>query len=161
MHSSSQASFKSSRKYRMSRQCTSKVRHPIVKVEENSKKAIFKNKDRSEFSITKVDGCLITEGRRSDYLVSRIGSVSLLIELKGACLEHACNQLLATAENSKIKGLLERRFGLLVVAARYPSFDSHVIKAKQHCAKKYKAGFHVVCGNKHLDIDQLAGISGL
>lgn len=134
--------------------------HSKIKVEQNASKAIFLNPERVDYLVTEVDGCLITEGIRCDNLVSKVGSTSIFVELKGSGVQHACDQLFATANHQKVAGLLESRLGFLVVCTRYPRFDTYVAIAKQKAAKLYKAGFHVVQSHSEFDVDRVAAING-
>lgn len=140
--------------------CTKRVRHSKVKVEENKRKAVFRNPDNLHYDVTTVDGCLVTEGMRSDFIVSEVGNISILIELKGKDVAHACDQLLATIEKDSVRNILEDRVGFLVICRKFPRFDTFVARAKQKCAREFKAGFHVVCDQGEFDIDQVAAING-
>ncbi|TAJ34808.1 hypothetical protein [Bosea sp. (in: a-proteobacteria)] len=134
--------------------------HSIVKVEENQMVALFKNPERKEYHLYSVDGCVVTEGSRCDYLVSEVGGASVFVELKGKDVAHACEQLHATISNPVIKDLRENKVGFLVVCSKYPRFDSFVARAKTQFAKKYKAGFHVVTKRVEVDIHVVAAIDG-
>lgn len=140
--------------------CTNVARHTLIKVEENRRKVIFFNEDRMEYSISVVDGCLIKNGIRADYLISKNKVASVVVELKGSGVEHACDQLLATVEHENIIPLLEKKIGFIVVCSKYPRFDSFVARAKNKCAKKYRAGFHVVCDQRELNIERVVEIDG-
>lgn len=140
--------------------CTKRVTHSKVKVEENKRKAVFRNPNNVDYDITTIDGCLVTEGIRSDFMVSEVGSISILIELKGKDVAHACDQLMATVKRDNVKKLMESRVGFLVICRKFPRFDTFVAKAKQKCASELKAGFHVVCDQGEFDIAQVAAING-
>ncbi|WP_162241549.1 hypothetical protein [Methylobacterium sp. Leaf117] len=140
--------------------CTIVVSHKLVKVEENKRKAVFRNPESKEYRITKVDNCVVTEGPRTDYLVSEKGSVSVLVELKGKDVEHACEQLFASADHASVRPLLESRIGFVIVCSKYPRFDTFVAKAKNTAAKRYKSGFHVICDQRELDIIRAVAIDG-
>jgi len=140
--------------------CTETVSHSRVKVEENSSKAIFKNDHREEFKISQVDGCLVKDGIRCDKLVSKPNTASVLVELKGSDVSHACDQLFASANHPAVKPLLEKRLGFLVICARVPRFDGFVLKAKQRAAKQFKAGFHIVKNRGEFDIERAVAIDG-
>src|SRR4051812_27602069 len=96
---------------KLSAKCTRVLTHSSVKVEENKSRAVFSNPDRREYAVTKIDGCLVTEGRRADYVVTKEERVSVLVELKGVDVSHACDQLFASVEHPSVKPLLERRLG--------------------------------------------------
>lgn len=144
----------------MTARCTKSVTNTLVKVEENKKKAVFRNKVAANYDISQVDGCLITEGMRCDKLITKTGVVSVLVELKGRDVAHACDQLFATVEHPSIKEILEKKIGFLVICSKVPRFDGFVVKAKQRAAKTYKAGFHVVCNQGEFDIERVAAIDG-
>lgn len=140
--------------------CRTTTKNPKVPVGENGRKAIFINDARAEYEVVEVDGCLITTGVRCDRLVSEVGVASALVEFKGGDVGHACKQLIETAENPSVKPLLEEALGFLIVSSRYPRFDTAVRKAKDLCAKRFKAGFHVVCNQREVHIRKLVTIRG-
>jgi hypothetical protein len=140
--------------------CSETVNHSRVKVEENSSKAVFLNPERVLYKITEIDGCVVKNGIRCDKVVSEVGSISVLVELKGSDVSHACEQLFASANDRAVQDHLEGKLGFLVVCTRYPRFDSYVAKAKQMAAKRYKAGFHVVQSHREFDIARVAAIDG-
>ena len=140
--------------------CTRTLNSSAVKVSEKGRKAVFRNESRSEYEVTEIDGCLIRERLRTDCLVSKKGSASVLVELKGKNVSHACEQLFATVANSKVAPLLHGKIGFLVICSKFPRFDSYVIKSKQMAAKKFKAGFHVVCDSGEFDIERVVAIDG-
>jgi len=144
----------------MTTNCTKIVTHSIVKVEQNKRKASFKNPNNVPYAVTEVDECLVKGGIRSDYLVSEVGSTSILVELKGKDVKHACEQLFASVRDPAITPLLEKKIGFLVICSKYPKIDSFVMKAKQKCATEFKAGFHVVCDQREFEIRKVADIKG-
>ena len=82
------------------------------------------------------------------------------VELKGTDVSHACDQLFATARNASVMPLTKERIGFLIIASKYPRFDTFVRKAKDRAAKEYKAGFHVVNNEGEFDIVRVAAIDG-
>lgn len=140
--------------------CTKSVNHSRIKVEENKKKAIFINEEKSEFRVSQVDGCLIKHGIRCDNLVSKAGTASVLVELKGVDVGHACEQLFNSVTHENVQPLLESKVGFLIICSRSPRFDGFVIKAKQKAAKQFNAGFHVVTNQGEFDIVRVVAIDG-
>lgn len=140
--------------------CTEKVAHSRVKVEENKRKAVFRNDDRREYEVTNIDGCLIKNERTCDKLVARCDDFSVLVELKGVGVDYACSQLFAAVEDRRVKPLLKSTTGFLVVCSKFPRFDTKVRKAKERAAKQYGSGFHVVCNQGEFDIARVAAIDG-
>ncbi len=142
----------------MKAHCTRTVSHSTVKVEENKRKALFNNPSGKSYCVTKVDDCLVTEGPRADYLVVEGSAHSVLVELKGKNVAHACEQLFASARHEDVAPLLTASLGFLVVCSRFPRVDTAVLKAKTKAAKEYGAGFHVVCDKGSFDIERIASI---
>jgi hypothetical protein len=144
----------------MTAHCTVTVTHTKVKVEENRRKATFLNPDRKRYKVTQVDNCVVTEGVRADFLVSEVGEASALVELKGKNVEHACNQLFASARHPSVTPLLEQKKGFVVVCSKWPRVDSFVLKAKDRARKEFGAGFHVFVGEGEFEMQQIAAING-
>jgi len=140
--------------------CTKAVSHSRIKVEENRKKAVFRNGDRDTFEVSQVDDCLITDGVRCDKLVTKKGVASVLVELKGVDVAHACDQLFGTAVHENVVPLLEDKVGFLVICSRSPRFDGFVAKAKQKAARQFKAGFHIITNEGEFDIERVVAIDG-
>jgi hypothetical protein len=140
--------------------CTVITTNSNVKVEENGRKAVFKNKNKEAYSISEIDDCLIKSGIRADWLVSKVGSTSIIVELKGKDISHACEQIFTSAKNDSVKQLLEEKIGFLIICSKFPRFDTFVRRAKEKSMKEFKAGFHVVCNQGVFDIDRVAAIDG-
>ena len=140
--------------------CTETVTHSKIKVEQNKRKATFCNEARDEYEISEVDGCLVTEGIRCDNLVSRKDDHSVLVELKGSDVSHACEQLFASVEHPTVAPLLKQNVGFLVICSKYPRFDTFVRRAKERAMKQYRAGFHVVKNSGEFDIERVTAIDG-
>lgn len=144
----------------MSCDCTEEKYNSIIVVSENKRKAKFRNPERKKYSVSTIDGCLIKDGVRADYLVTEEAEASVLVELKGADVSHACDQLFASAKNEKVKNLMRKSIGFLVVCSKYPRFDTFIARAKTKAARQYKAGFHVLCDQREVDIHEIVSING-
>ena len=134
--------------------CSEIVTHSSVVVSERGKTVAFLNADQKEFCRLRVDGCAIKVGPRADYVVSKVGSISVVIELKGSDVGHAVDQLFATVANEAIAEYLEVRQRLLIVCAEYPSFDTKIAKAQVR-ARKGGMTLKVVCKSFECDIEQI------
>ncbi|WP_289150366.1 hypothetical protein [uncultured Salipiger sp.] len=129
--------------------CITAVNHSNVKVEEKKRKAIFLNKAKAEYKIGRIDGCLINDGTRADYFVSGDGT-TVLVELKGCDIKHACDQLFAAADHEIVKPHLESRIGFLIICSRYPAQNTSVQRAMALAKKKYKAKFFVFTNKREV-----------
>lgn len=144
----------------MSHTCTKIVTHSRVKVEEKRKKAIFKNPNKSKYEVSRVDNCLIKDGTKCDYLVSKFAEFSVFVELKGQDVSQACDQLLASVKHPAVAPLIYNKLGFLIICQRYPRIDSYIMRAKVKFAKEFKAGFHVVCRSGEFSIESIVKIDG-
>jgi len=105
----------------------------IISVAENNRKFILKNPQTKPVYQVTVDGCLITEGKRCDYLfeIDKPIQKVFYVELKGKDVEKACEQLKTTINSCKNRhqnALKECH----VVASRIPKLGTgtQVLKKK-------------------------------
>lgn len=117
--------------------CVEEVNDSNVTVKERGRRANFQNPSRARFRKVKVDKCLVSEGeKKADWIITKIGVGSIVIELKGKNLEKACQQLKATIENPKCKPWIEDKKSFLIVCSRYPSIDTTVQRLRSSCRKQ-------------------------
>lgn len=131
--------------------CIEVVFHSRIKLEENRMKAVFLNPERREFKIGRIDGCLIEEGIRADYFVSGLGC-SVVVELKGADIEHACKQVFVSARHEKVRPHLEGNLSFVIICSRVPSYSSAVQFAQVRAKKEFDAKLKVYTRERELNI---------
>jgi hypothetical protein len=141
--------------------CQAQTNVPKVSVREGQRRATFLNPKRQVFIVSRVDGCIVTEGLRADWAVSKkeVGD-TIIIELKGRDVDHAVKQIHATASlwvrnkygNGKLAGL--------VVARQYPRASTGVQKAQQAFARTFKGPLHVVTQNREFDFEKVLQFEG-
>jgi hypothetical protein len=103
------------------------------KVEENGRKAIFLNPERAKIKKVRIDGCLIVgSGLRADYIVSKPNVIDVIVELKGADVYHAIDQIIATLPFWRSYPPFSDKIAGLIVCSRSPmsASDLQVMKAK-------------------------------
>lgn len=137
--------------------CTTSCKGTLVVVQENKRRAAFRNPENSDYRVTRIDNCLVKDGVKVDYLVSKVGVASVLVELKGCDVDHACDQLEATVRHPSVDPLLEDRIGFVIVCRRYPKIDTKVQRAKTRIARDFKTILQVVCDRGEFDIERVAG----
>ena len=106
------------------------------KFEEKGCRYLGKNDARKEVTGLRVDGCLITEGRKCDFLLlvcSKSRNDAYFVELKGADREHGYEQLLQSI--NKLKSRL-RDFN---ISARLVVSKFHAPKIQFTSQKKLEA----------------------
>lgn len=143
--------------------CTEVTSASRVKVEENGKKAVFLNTERSRYLRVRVDGCLIVDSVACDWLVSTNDVGTVFVELKGKDVAHALDQLDATIAYAKALGIYPEKYAAIVVCTGYPkhpSFDTKLQRIKQRFLTKYKAPIHIVCGNHEYNMSNVVSFKG-
>lgn len=69
----------------------------IINVEENARKFVGINDAQKSFALYQVDGCIMVDGQRCDFLLLNYSElIAYLIELKGSDLIHAVRQITNT-----------------------------------------------------------------
>lgn len=135
--------------------CYEDCNYPTVVVEENGRAFRLNNRGRGQIKKVQVDGCLIDDKRpRCDYLFE-IGEechCAIYVELKGADIEHAFNQLVATmtylaAEHKDVLRVCH------IVASRVPRAGPKVQALKVKMARRHRAILHVSTQQINVDIE--------
>ena len=124
--------------------CVERVTHSKITVSEKGKSLTIINDSRDEYDLVNVDGCLVKDGPRADWIISKPDDVSAVVELKGRDVGHAVDQIFATLSNPRCENYLAGNVKLVIVCAKYPSFDTKVAKAQVR-AKKSGASLKVIC----------------
>jgi hypothetical protein len=94
-----------------------------------------KNTDLTKLQIYTVDGCLVKEGIRCDYLIFPNDTSAVFSELKGADVEHGIAQLEQSLSDLKNDVEGRQKYALLV-ATRCPLAQSDVLKEQTRFRRK-------------------------
>ena len=142
--------------------CREKVTHSKIKVEEKGKSATFLNPGHRDFIKKRVDGCVLKNTTAADFVVTALGEGSVIVELKGVDVDHAVEQVHATAVSLKECGSSNALgpFAGLVVCARYPRFDTKVQSLMQKFAKAHRAPLHIVTRNEEYELVRVLAFDG-
>lgn len=73
--------------------CESVISHRKIVLQERRSRIVFGNESRRSVRVVEIDGCVITQGPRCDYLVIPYSQVEHYVELKGGDFSHAVRQL--------------------------------------------------------------------
>lgn len=99
----------------------------MISVEgEHRRRAMFRNPLREEYVVIKVDQGVVEQERAADYAVHKAGVGTLIVELKGGDVRHACRQVASTVD---IVGRCEIPHGKiagLVICTRFPAVDTTI-----------------------------------
>ena len=131
-----------------------RVSHSHITVSEKGKAVTFRNDSRAAYEKVRVDDCLVTVGPRADWIVTKIGVSSVIIELKGKDVDHAVDQLFATVQNAECKKWIEKPTKMLIVCAKYPAFDTKVARAQVR-DRKLGMSLKVVCRTFTCDLSEI------
>lgn len=127
----------------------------VKAVGEHKKSAVFLNCTEDEFLKIRIDGCVIKDGKKADWLVEKISTnAAVIIELKGKNVGYALEQIEETLIFLKKKGYAKKIAGL-VVCNEYPSVNTKIQRAKDSFRKKYAMYIHAVTKNEEYVFEKL------
>lgn len=124
-------------------------RESKIKVQENGRSAVFDNSSKETYYVTKLDHGLATDNEMSaDFVLSKRSGGDLVIELKGADVDHACKQVEAAVGFIKRCGKPKASIAGLIVSTRSPALDTRVQLLKARFKKAYGSTLRVASGNR-------------
>jgi DNA-binding protein len=113
-----------------------------IVLKENKSKIIFLNPEHLEILVVSIDGCVIKEGLRCDYMLLPNQNVEIYIELKGSDVSHAVKQLESTilklSDNVQSKNKL-----CFVISTRCPKLSTEIQQLKTQFKKKFNANLQI------------------
>jgi hypothetical protein len=122
-------------------ECIERHNNSLFTLEERNSKVNFENPHRYNIERVRIDGCVIREGERCDYLVNvQSVDLSIFVELKGSDIAKAITQLKATSQ--KLAEELYSRKIWLVNSTRVPQ-GTDIPNLKREVKKKYQADLKV------------------
>jgi hypothetical protein len=143
--------------------CTTLTSDSNIKVEENGKKAVFRNTQRTQYRKVALDGCLVKGTTCADWLVVKNDTGSIVIELKGRDVDHALDQVEAAISYAQNRGIYPSPWAALIVCTgrpTHPAFTTKLQRVKERFMKKFRAPIHIVCGNYDYDIGNVLSFRG-
>ena len=130
-------------------ECITTSKASKIKVEENNKSAVFLNPEKHLFHKIRIDGCVITKGKRADYLVQKEKVGQVIVELKGKNILHAADQIKATLHHIQPHTQEYRKIAGLIVCHQVPSgANTQLQKRKVEYFKAYQMHLHAVAQNE-------------
>lgn len=125
----------------------------MIQVSDCGQKLTFINIDNNWFSKIRVDGCVITEGRRSDFVVEK-GTRGIVIELKKGSVENGADQVLETARRWKIEDRCVEICGI-IVGRSYPRASAGLMVKQRIFQKEHNRPLHVIKGSLSVNFDNM------
>lgn len=117
-------------------ECTEEMSHPRVTVRANGRVATFLNPHRTNIKKIDVDCWLCNVEVKADFVVSKVGAVDVIVELKGKDIDHAIEQLLATLKKWKAVPPYSPKVGSLIVFTRSPRRSAELDNVKLRFLKQ-------------------------
>jgi len=131
-----------------------------IKVEEKGRKAVFKNPERKDHSKIRMDGCVVKNSTSADFVVAKTGVGVIIVELKGAHIEHAADQCDATARHLKSLNYPAKPLAGLIVGTGYPKASASIQKKQDAFYKNHKGPLHVVTKNAEYVFERVLAADG-
>ena len=134
------------------KKCGISTKNKIISAEERKKKFTLKNPNQINIIKVQVDGCLITNGQRCDYLFDIMATKTIYyVELKGKDVEKAAKQLKATIKfcSTMHKGLNKMCY---IVSSRVPLQGPKVQVLKRQFQKETGVSLRISCKQKTVRI---------
>jgi hypothetical protein len=129
--------------------CIEKTTDLRIVFQEKGKKITFLNKRRIPIRKITVDGCAITAGIRCDYLVLNNKDDEFFIELKGADVKHACDQLLTSIGKLSASPNQKLKYSFIISSRIAPAINTTI----QNLKAQFKKGFNCILVIKNQQID--------
>jgi hypothetical protein len=129
-----------------------------VVVRENNRSARFRNADsgRLHVLVVQVDGGLITDGERADYIISHPEVVDVIVELKGSDVAKAVRQIRATVPVWRQHLLSGQMQAALVVrgAGMHPKVSLNIERWQKEFRKNLRMKLLVETRNREYEFSE-------
>jgi hypothetical protein len=127
-----------------------------VVVSEHKRVATFRRPNSEEVLIIRVDGGLITEGERADYIVAHTRTVDVIVELKGSDTSKAIRQIRATRPVWMRHELAGMRLGALVVRGHgiHPKTSASIDRWQREFRKTFKMKLVIETRNRNYEFSE-------
>lgn len=126
-------------------ECMSIHSESIITVEDKGIKAKFINEDNFDYVLIQVDGCVVKEGRRADFVLRKNEVGDLIIELKRGNVEHALHQIEETAKLWSDNKISNKIAGL-IVCTEVPRVPTKIQDAKRRFFKMFRSHLTIKTG---------------
>ena len=126
-------------------ECQNEKRDSRIAVEERGKKAVFVNGEKRKYLLTRVDGCVIKNATAADWILTAAKVGDVIVELKGRNVQHALEQIMATAKFWTDNGLRQGKIAALIVCSQHPQVTTKSQRAQNDFKRKYKGKLQIKC----------------
>jgi hypothetical protein len=118
--------------------CTDELNDLKITVKRDGRRATFDNAERAQIKRIDID-CWIPQAgtAKADYILSKLGSIDVIIELKGKDIDHAIEQIVATLIRWKQTPPFSSKIGGLIVFTRCPMRAAEIGDMKKRLLRKH------------------------
>ena len=131
--------------------CESTVRNKRITLKEKRSTIIFVNEKRLAIRKVTVDGCVIRDGLRCDYLLIGNDAHEHYIELKGSDVKHAIKQIVATIKQISCAAKAHPK-SCYISSTRCPLTGTDIQSEKLRFKKTYNARLVIKNGSYEANI---------
>ncbi|MDJ0675791.1 MAG: hypothetical protein QNJ36_10495 [Calothrix sp. MO_167.B42] len=131
-------------------ECSEKINHKNISLQERKSKIILSNKDLIEVTKIKVDNCLDIQGVKCDWLVVIDNPqgypdtyIEIYIELKGSDVKHGFEQIENTIKDISSDPQKIVKFCYVIFANKCPLSSTEIQNKKKYFKKNYNATLKV------------------
>ncbi len=128
--------------------CEEMKNDPLIPLGEKRCKITFKNGSHKNVRVIEIDGCVITEGLRCDYLVIPENGIEHYVELKGSDIFHAVKQLKRTITEVSEDPRHGKKY-CFIVSSRCPTTSAKI----QNIQYKFKKEFNSTLTVKNMNCE--------
>lgn len=118
--------------------CALERRDPKIVLEERLSKIVFLNASRKVIEQIRVDGCVIADGLRCDYLLINETDVEHYVELKGIDVDHAIAQIKRTVQQISRNPYQQPKI-CFIISSRCPLLTTKIQELKLLFKKQYNS----------------------
>jgi hypothetical protein len=129
--------------------CVQIVKHSKIKMEESGRKAIFLNPYNDEYTLIRVDGCVVKSGLRADWVIISNANNQVFVELKGKDVAHAIEQLESTIELFVKNAWVMPHRGALIMCQQVPKAMTRLQAATDRFRRLY--GVRLKVSSSHFE----------
>jgi hypothetical protein len=128
----------------------------LITVKENNRFAHFQNPNKATIRRILVDGGLITQGTRADFIVSHPEIVDVIVELKGSDTAHGIEQIRATYFVWSKHELAGRACGALIVRGQgiHPKHQANIQRWKNQMQMRHGVVLMVETRNREYRFEE-------
>jgi hypothetical protein len=139
---------------------TTKVSKIKVQDRGSVQSAVFLNPKKVDHTVWKMDGGILKNTTCADWMVSKLDTGDIVVELKGGDVAKALTQVQATATYAKANEILTGKLAGLVLCTQHPGISTKIQRAMSAFARDFKGPLHVRCRGGEFVFEHVLSFNG-